>query len=374
MADVNIPDPGNAPTKVTVINWGDKFNSQAPTTKTYDTLEFIYSDTGTFYIFGAGDDQNPPSNQLGCNIVFYPDTVGGNQAPIRITVKTSYPANVAVSETKVCIDQPFNIINTSDTGSYQRYQYLLLTDDSLKTELASSFGGNSQLTFPYSIPDSGKYLIVVNPTEFKPGLPACKLTDTTRIEVVEPTAFFLPNDSSGKASQINFTNLSMGAALYDWEARDANDTSILKAFAYDKVEADKDWLFSFGNDTGDVIICLKAYTADPAKPICYDMYCDTISYKYVVAFEIFNVFTPNADGLNDVFDIKFEGGTAYDLHVYNRWGVKVFESKDASVDWNGKNKNDGSECPEGTYYYVFKYELLNGQKDELHGTITLLRK
>ncbi|MBP9689421.1 MAG: gliding motility-associated C-terminal domain-containing protein, partial [Bacteroidia bacterium] len=56
------------------------------------------------------------------------------------------------------------------------------------------------------------------------------------------------------------------------------------------------------------------------------------------------------------------------------WGTKVFESTDANRDWDGSNMNDGSDCPAGTYFYVFKYELVNGKKDTVNGTVTLIRE
>jgi gliding motility-associated-like protein len=95
----------------------------------------------------------------------------------------------------------------------------------------------------------------------------------------------------------------------------------------------------------------------------------------VIELEIYNVFTPTPkDGKNDVFDIKIQGQKLYDLVIYNRWGTKVFESTDATYDWNGTNMNDGSDCAEGTYFYVFKYELLNGEKKTVNGTVTLIRE
>jgi gliding motility-associated-like protein len=68
-----------------------------------------------------------------------------------------------------------------------------------------------------------------------------------------------------------------------------------------------------------------------------------------------NVFTPNNDGLNDVFYIpnlpeddcndQFEG-----VEIYNRWGTLLFESKDRNFEWNGKNATSGQ------YYFLIKYK------------------
>lgn len=64
-------------------------------------------------------------------------------------------------------------------------------------------------------------------------------------------------------------------------------------------------------------------------------------------FFIPNVFTPNGDGTNDVFEIV--GLSLFSnarLTVFNRWGNMVYDNNDYSNDWNGEGLNDG------TYYYV----------------------
>jgi hypothetical protein len=65
--------------------------------------------------------------------------------------------------------------------------------------------------------------------------------------------------------------------------------------------------------------------------------------------------------------------------IFNRWGNKVYESKrdgvsNDGINWNGKDHNDGPLCPEGVYYFVFKYQMLNHDSPKMvHGTITLIR-
>ncbi|MGK6352492.1 gliding motility-associated C-terminal domain-containing protein [Parapedobacter sp. DT-150] len=59
-----------------------------------------------------------------------------------------------------------------------------------------------------------------------------------------------------------------------------------------------------------------------------------------------NVFTPDGDGKNDVFEIEgIEGFDRIELTVVNRWGNEVFRNTDYRNDWGGGNLN------EGTYYY-----------------------
>ena len=54
-----------------------------------------------------------------------------------------------------------------------------------------------------------------------------------------------------------------------------------------------------------------------------------------------NAFTPNGDGLNDLFKVMVGGDlTDFQMQVYNRWGQLVFESKQISKGWNGYYKSE----------------------------------
>ena len=66
-----------------------------------------------------------------------------------------------------------------------------------------------------------------------------------------------------------------------------------------------------------------------------------------------NTFTPNNDGINDVWIIKnLEGYPDCRVSVFNRYGQLVFESHGYTTPWNGRYKN--KELPFGTYYYVIE--------------------
>ena len=83
-----------------------------------------------------------------------------------------------------------------------------------------------------------------------------------------------------------------------------------------------------------------------------------------------SIFSPNSDGVNDTFEIY---GMEYypdaSVYIYNRWGVKIYESKNQLyVPWNGSSNGTSNEI--GTYYYVV--ELNTGQKT-YSGSITLKR-
>lgn len=75
-------------------------------------------------------------------------------------------------------------------------------------------------------------------------------------------------------------------------------------------------------------------------------------------------FSPNQDGVHDKFVIyNFPDGARMRLQIYNRWGVKVYESNDYKNDWDGTaNANTnlviaGEQLPEGTYYYILQFDF-----------------
>ncbi|HEY6161579.1 MAG TPA: gliding motility-associated C-terminal domain-containing protein [Bacteroidia bacterium] len=81
-----------------------------------------------------------------------------------------------------------------------------------------------------------------------------------------------------------------------------------------------------------------------------------------------NVFTPNSDGQNDVFnDIGISCDPGYHMRIYDRWGEMVFESTANTKHWDGKTFS-GADAPDGTYYYV----LVVGKRT-FKGFLTLLR-
>lgn len=81
-----------------------------------------------------------------------------------------------------------------------------------------------------------------------------------------------------------------------------------------------------------------------------------------------NVFTPNGDGVNDVFFVNSKGITEYNITIVNRWGNPVFESTDVNASWDGTS--DGKKCVDGTYFYILKAK--SNTKDYLkQGHVTL---
>jgi gliding motility-associated-like protein len=98
-----------------------------------------------------------------------------------------------------------------------------------------------------------------------------------------------------------------------------------------------------------------------------------ISFKDCEALLLFpNAFTPNHDGLNDVFRLKYPGHVSdYNLLIFDRWGQKIFETSDPSAGWDGDF--NGQHQPEATYVWIVHYTDNAGKKQNLTGSVVLIR-
>ncbi|RYD99075.1 MAG: tandem-95 repeat protein [Sphingobacteriales bacterium] len=104
----------------------------------------------------------------------------------------------------------------------------------------------------------------------------------------------------------------------------------------------------------------------------YGYYTNVASVTLTATFvniSVPNLFTPNGDGINDVFEIR--GLNQYqsnELQIVNRWGNEVFHAKGYQNNWTGEGLN------EGTYYYLLRVKKAGSDEMEVFkGYITLIR-
>lgn len=83
-----------------------------------------------------------------------------------------------------------------------------------------------------------------------------------------------------------------------------------------------------------------------------------------------NVFTPNGDGLNDVYDLNdaFYYSNAFHVQIFNRWGSKVYDTQDPQINWTAKNLSDG------VYYMAILYTDCNNEQKKLAHSVTVIGK
>jgi len=110
---------------------------------------------------------------------------------------------------------------------------------------------------------------------------------------------------------------------------------------------------------------------------CFDVFTDSVYIEGVPDYDTPNVFTPNGDAQNDLFQPQTYAMTEASLQIFNRWGRPVFKY-DGIIPpselwgWDG-SINGGAKAAAGTYYYVLDLKGVDGNNYPEQGSVTLLR-
>ena len=197
---------------------------------------------------------------------------------------------------------------------------------------------------------SGIYQIIITDAN------GCSITDSV---VIEEAVMTLKADFGYElipcTNEIQFLNLSTDTLSNHWDFGDGTiSNEISPVHTYQP------------NEKYTVILILApnspcADTAQAVIPFENDAISDTLFIP--------NIFTPNGDGKNDYFEIIGMDNLCITLHklmVFDRWGLKVFESVGKQFKWDGTNNEN--TLTEGVYFYV-----LEGEEFTRSGSVTLLR-
>lgn len=185
-------------------------------------------------------------------------------------------------------------------------------------------------------------------------------SDTAQITVnsTQATASFTADFTSGTAPlSVDFTDASA-----------ANTVSWLWDFGNGNTSTSSSPQFTF---TFPGIYTVTLQVTNSAG--CTDLFSMVITVNGDASFvQMPNVFTPNGDGINDLYLAETSGIETFDLHIYDRWGIEVSHITRVAQGWDGRTTS-GTEVTEGTYYYVLRASGFDQRVYELAGYFTLLR-
>ena len=187
----------------------------------------------------------------------------------------------------------------------------------------------------------------------------CNKEDDTTVTIHifdAPTADFTYSPVTPiENTPVTFTNQSSADAIsFDWEYGDGNgSTTTNPVYQY--------------NSTGVYDVSLIAVNAAG----CKDTAVKQVSAIVIPLFDIPSAFSPNGDGVNDVFLVKGFGISKFNMKIYNRVGRLVFETNDANIGWNGVYA--GSIQPMDAYAFVINVQFNDGTSATKNGSVTLLR-
>jgi gliding motility-associated-like protein len=103
---------------------------------------------------------------------------------------------------------------------------------------------------------------------------------------------------------------------------------------------------------------------------------DTITKRVIIEeflLYIPNSFTPQNDGVNDVFLPKGIGVNVYELKIFSRWGEHFFTSDDINIGWNGTTNRKDKIAQTGVYVYLINVTDVFGEKHTYNGKVTLIK-
>ncbi|MCH7408415.1 gliding motility-associated C-terminal domain-containing protein [Belliella sp. DSM 111904] len=91
------------------------------------------------------------------------------------------------------------------------------------------------------------------------------------------------------------------------------------------------------------------------------------SYRVMIP----NAFTPNGDGVNDLFFPKVRGVKTYEFYIFNKWGELIYTNMNGEDEgWDGRL--NGKMSPNGNYVYKLVFEAEDGEKGSQTGVFTLI--
>jgi len=144
------------------------------------------------------------------------------------------------------------------------------------------------------------------------------------------------------------------------------------------------WNWDFGDLTTDLVSQNPTHTYQDTgfypvtlivtNGLCEDTVTKIVQVKPDFLFLIPNTFTPQADGLNEIFMPGTMIGVSeddYNFHIFDRWGEQIYEGHDIEDGWDGTFK--GSMSQTGVYVWLIKLKGIDGLSREYRGHVNLLR-
>lgn len=245
-----------------------------------------------------------------------------NGCTSRDTIRITYTPMPAVNlgpDTTLCEGESILLYATNTGASY------LWQDGSRESTLL--------------VNNTGNYIV-------KASIGNCTDSDSIRISYISLPHFSLGNDTFiCTGQQINLSPVLNTAVDYLWQDGSTGRTYTVNAEGVYSLQT----INQCGSITDDIIIT--------------EGFCN---------IQMPNAFSPNSDGINDLFRVKFPFPVQqFNFSIFNRFGQKVFETSDINTGWDGRYR--GVKQLPDNYVWTIQYTGLNNHQQLLKGNVLLLR-
>jgi len=222
------------------------------------------------------------------------------------------------------------------------------------------FGDNSNSTDFSPIhwyTEPGNYTVILKVTSAEGCISELTIQDAVKVYPVPDAAISAtPMVTSILNPEVNFSDYGNGSSWWNW---DFGDNSMFVNEANTQ---------HYYNEPGIYNVVLY---------VTNDFGCRDTAYTQIIiegasTVYIPNAFTPNGDGINDIFNVAGIGLNGMGMSIFNRWGNKVFASGNLNTGWDGYDLYTGAKCPIGVYLYTVKVKNFKGEFEDFTGRVTLL--
>ena len=289
-----------------------------------------------------------------------------NGSTVNPTPNNSVNYTVVATDINGCLTTPFNVaitVNPTPVAAFvqdinEGCQPLCVTFNAATTLAGTSWQwdfGDTQTEIGQTVvncfKDEGLYTVSLTAISDLGCKNTIQKNDLITVYKI-PKALFNaePKETTLSNPLISVFNQSIGAEDFLWRFGDTITSKLFEpTHAYSEPGNYCIWLIAM-NDFG-----------------CVDSTKDCVKIKANYTLFIPNSFTPNGDGLNDIFIPSAKSVKDYEMTIFNRWGLKVFNSQQLELGWDG-----GTE-PQGAFNYVIQVTNLGGEQKIYSGSVTLYR-
>jgi len=221
----------------------------------------------------------------------------------------------------------------------------------------------TSLLYKVEMRDSNQQLMGASATASAVMLSASGTNDEAHLSWTETVPWLVDSTQVFKEMANHFVRIASVTTALDF-----TDTDVESDMTY------RYYVRTFGHYMMDGILQpLVNYSAIKTVRIGHESPTEEFSYKLP------NVFTPNGDGFNDVFEPIVTGTDlviSAKTVIFNRWGNILCDTDNPLIQWDGKSKQTHLDCSPGTYFYITDITYIGDTGEEklhLQGTITIVR-
>lgn len=210
-----------------------------------------------------------------------------------------------------------------------------------------------------------------------------KADEYDEIPTISPTATYTTEEGeeensnmSGNAPLLgifraNPQNVGSYSATYEWRFTFNGESEPYLT----RYEEDTEYTFT---KAGTHSIVVYATFINGNDTIAYTQeYWDEVGSMTVTIseskLEMPNAFSPNGDGINDIYKAKdgYQSIIEFHAYIFNRWGQKLYEWDDPAGGWDGKY--NGKDVKQGVYFVLVKAKGADGRTFNIRRDVNLLR-